>query len=162
MAVSSGDKEKAKEVSRKKRSNLVKKIKKMSSKIINIVRGVDKKTKSIIMVWVVVVVLILLMALLVTSSNENREKYYKMEKAMTDAVLDYVKTEGIYPVKDSKANIPLESLVLGNYLYKSDIADDSCKGYSVVYYNGDEEQYVVESYISCDKYTTKYYSDYIE
>ena len=128
----------------------------------NIVKGVDKKTKSIIMVWVVVVVLILLMALLVTSSNENREKYYKMEKAMTDAVLDYVKTEGIYPVKDSKANIPLESLVLGNYLYKSDIADDSCKGYSVVYYNGDEEQYVVESYISCDKYTTKYYSDYIE
>ena len=34
--------------------------------------------------------------------------------------LDYVETEEIYPVKDSKANIPLESLLLGNYLYKSD------------------------------------------
>lgn len=162
MTVSSGDKEKAKEVSRKKRSNLVKKVKKIFSKMVSKIKGIDSKTKSIIVVWAIILVVILLMALLVSSSNENREKYYKMEKAMTDAVLDYVKTEGIYPVKDSKANIPLESLVLGNYLYKSDIADDSCKGYSVVYYNGDEEQYVVESYISCDKYTTKYYSDYIE
>lgn len=162
MVVSNVEKEKAKEVSRKKRNNLVKKIKKIFAKIVNLIKGIDKKTKSIIIVWVVVLALILLMGLLVSSSNQNRAKYYKMENAMTEAVLDYVETEGIYPVKDSKANIPLESLLLGNYLYKSDVADDSCKGYSIVYYNGDEEQYVVESYISCDKYTTKYYSDYIE
>ena len=162
MAVSNVEKEKAKEISRKKRNNFVKKIKKIFAKIVNLIKGIDMKTRSIIIVWVVVLALILLMGLLVSSSNQNRAKYYKMEKAMTEAVLDYVETENIYPVKDSKANIPLESLLLGNYLYKSDVADDSCKGYSIVYYNGDEEQYVVESYISCDKYTTKYYSDYIE
>lgn len=162
MAVNKIEKEKAKEVSRKKRNNFVKKVKKVFSKIVTKVKGINDKTKSIIVVWAIIVLAIILMALLVSCSNESRAKYYKMEKAMTEAVLDYVKTEEIYPVKDSKANIPLESLLLGNYLYKSDVADDSCKGYSIVYYNGDEEQYVVESYISCDKYTTKYYSDYIE
>ena len=162
MAVNKLEKEKSKEVSRKKRSNFVKKIKKIFSKIVNKIKSIGTKTKAIVLVWVVIILLIVLMALLVSTSNESRAKYHKMEKAMTDAVLDYVKTEEIYPVKDAKANIPLESLLLGNYLYKSDVADDSCKGYSIVYYNGDEEQYVVESYISCDKYTTKYYSDYLE
>ena len=162
MAVNKVEKEKAKEVSRKKRSNFIKKIKKIFSKVVNKIKNMDSKTKSIIVVWTIIIIVIALMGLLVSSSNQNRAKYYKMEKAMTDAVLDYVETEEIYPVKDSKANIPLESLLLGNYLYKSDVADDSCKGYSIVYYNGDEEQYVVESYISCDEYTSKYYSDYLE
>lgn len=162
MAVNKIEKAKEKEVLRKKRSNFVKKFKKIFSKIVNKIKGIDSKVKSIIVVWVIIVVTIVLMASLVSCSNQNRAKYYKMEDAMTAAVLDYVETEKIYPVKDSKANIPLESLLLGNYLYKSDVADDSCKGYSIVYYNGDEEQYVVESYISCDEYTSKYYGDYLE
>ena len=162
MAVNKVEMEKAKAVSRKKRSNLVKKIKKIFVKFASKIKNINGKAKAIILVWTVVVVLVALLAVLVSSSNESRAKYYKMEDAMTKAVLDYVETEEIYPVKDSKANIPLESLLLGNYLYKSDVADDSCKGYSIVYYNGDEEQYVVESYISCDEYTSKYYSDYLE
>jgi hypothetical protein len=162
MAVNNIEKEKAKEVSRKKRSNFIKRIKKIYSKVVNKVKSIDKKTKLIIAVWLVILLIICLLALLVTTSNASRKKYYDMEKSMDNAVLNYVRAAGVYPVKDSKANIPLESLLLGNYIFKKDIADDSCKGYSIVYYNGDEEQYVVESYISCDEYTTKYYSDYIE
>ena len=43
-----------------------------------------------------------------------------------------------------------------------DGSKDLCKGYSVVYYNGDEEQYSIEVFVSCDKYTSKYYNDYLE
>lgn len=162
MGVNSIDKKKEKELIRKKRKNFIKKIKRYFINITNKFKNIDKTNKSIIVVWSIILVTIILMATFLSVNNESRKKYYKMEKAMTDAVLDYVNTENIYPVKDSKAYIPLESLKLGNYIYKSDIVDSSCKGYSVVYYDDTDEKYVVESYISCADYTSKYYNDYKE
>ena len=86
--------------------------------------------------------------------------------------LYYVTNESVYPTKENKAYIPLESLIVGNYASKKnftdnvdkdkDGSDDLCKGYSVVYYNGEEEQYSIESFVSCDKYTSKYYNDYLD
>lgn len=160
---------KEKDVFRKKKNNFKKSMKKIGKKnksfftnIIDKIKKTNRTVKIIVLVWVLVVLLIVGLILLCAFSNSSREKYYEMEKAMDAATLDYVETTSLYPTKDSKAKIPMESLVLDNYLYESDIADKSCTGYSIVFYNGDDKVYSIESYINCDKYTSKGYNDYID
>ena len=55
------------------------------------------------------------MALLVGLSKNNRTRYYEMEEKLYDATLNYVTNENVYPTKENKAYIPLESLIVGNY-----------------------------------------------
>lgn len=160
---------KEKEVLKKKRNNFKKSLKKIGKKIkgfinniVDKIKTTNKTVKIIVLVWILIVLLIVGLIVLCAVSNSSREKYYAMEKAMDAATLDYVETTGLYPTKDSKAKIPMESLVLDNYLYESDIADKSCTGYSIVFYNGDDKVYSIESYINCDKYTSKGYNDYID
>ena len=171
--------EKKSELKVKKKKIFKKNIKKVLSTIINPFKGIINKinkmnhtTKVILLVWIVIILLILFMALLVGLSKNNRTRYYEMEEKLYDATLNYVTNENVYPTKENKAYIPLESLIVGNYASKKvftdnvdrdkDGNDDLCKGYSVVYYNGEEEQYSIESFVSCDKYTSKYYNDYLD
>ena len=160
---------KEKEVLKKKKNNFKKNLKKVWKKIksffastIDKIKNTNKTVKIIVLVWFFVVLIIVGLITLCAVSNSSREEYYDMEKAMDVATLDYVQATGIYPTKDSKAKIPMESLVLDNYLYESDIVDKSCTGYSIVFYNGDDKVYSIESYINCDKYTSKGYNDYID
>ena len=95
-----------------------------------------------------------------------------MEEELYNGTLKYVMDKEIYPTENNKANIPLESLMFEKYVDRKLFVDnvdkdkdgtkDSCKGYSIVYYNEDEEQYSIESFVSCNKYTSKYYNDYLD
>jgi hypothetical protein len=46
------------------------------------------------------------------------------------------------------------------YLSTTAIDDDTCDGFSVVYYDDDKSEYVIDSYLNCKRYTSKYYWDY--
>ena len=163
-------KEKKKKIFVKNVKKTLSNVKKPFNAIISKIKEMNHTTKVIVLVWIAIILLILFMALLVGISKENREKYYVMEKKLYDMTLNYVTTEKVYPTKENKAYIPLESLIVSGYAKRvefidnvdkdKDGKDDLCKGYSVVYYNGEEEQYSIESFISCDKYTSKYYNDY--
>ena len=45
-------------------------------------------------------------------------------------------------------------------MYDDDIKENKCEGFSVSYYDDKKEDYVINSYINCKKYTTRGYSDY--
>ena len=163
---------KKKKIFKKNIKKVLSTIKKHFKGLINKINKMNHTTKVILLVWIVIILLILFMALLVGLSKNNRTRYYEMEEKLYDATLNYVTNENVYPTKENKAYIPLESLIVGNYASKKvftdnvdrdkDGNDDLCKGYSVVYYNGEEEQYSIESFVSCDKYTSKYYNDYLD
>lgn len=156
------EKSKEKELSRKKRSNFLKKVKRPFVKLVKYIKGINKTTKLIIGVWVLVLLVILIISLFVSGSNSSRQKYYDMEKAMDAGTLAYVEEMGIYPTREGKEIIPLEALLISRDVYDTDVADPSCTGFSIVYYDDENSKYVIESYISCDKYTTKDYSDNLE
>lgn len=156
------EKAKVKELNRKKKSNFLKKVRRPFVKLINYVKGINKDTKLIVGVWVLVLLIILVIALFVSGSNNSRQKYYDMEKAIEVGTLAYVEEKGIYPTKEGKEMIPLESLLLSGDVYDTDVADSSCTGFSIVYYDDENSKYIIESYISCDKYTTKDYTDNLE
>jgi hypothetical protein len=163
---------KKKKIFKKNIKKVLSTIKKPFKGLVNKINKMNNTTKVILLVWIVIILLILFMALLVGLSKNNRTRYYEMEEKLYDATLNYVTNENVYPTKENKAYIPLESLIVGNYASKKvftdnvdrdkDGNDDLCKGYSVVYYNGEEEQYSIESFVSCDKYTSKYYNDYLD
>ena len=165
-------KDKKKKIAKKKMKKIGLYIKKPFSVIRNKLNKMNQTTKVVVLVWVVVILLISFMALLVGVSKSNREMYYDMEEKLYNATLSYVTQQNVYPTSENKAYIPVESLIIDNYVTKKDFTDrvdrdkdgsnDLCKGYSVVYYNGEEEQYSIESFISCDKYTSKYYNDYLD
>ena len=173
--MANADKEKVREIRRKRRTIVKKKIKKLL-KPIKVLKqkfeDMNKSTKAIILVWVVVLLVIVFLSLLVSLSNSNRVKYYEMEEKLYEGTLAYVTAENVYPTSDNKAYIPVESLILDGYVKKKDFTDtvdkdkdgsnDLCKAYSIVYYNGDEEQYSIESFVSCNKYTSKYFNDYLD
>lgn len=165
-------KDKKKKIAKKKLKKMGAMVKKPFKAIADKVNKMNQTTKVVVLVWVVVILLISFMALLVGLSKSNREMYYDMEEKLYNATLNYVTEQNVYPTSENKAYIPVESLIIDNYVTKKDFTDrvdrdkdgskDLCKGYSVVYYNGEEEQYSIESFISCDKYTSKYYNDYLD
>lgn len=156
------EKSKEKELSRKKRSNFIKKVKRPFVKLIKYIKSINRTTKLIVGVWTLVLLIILVISLFVSGSNSSRQKYYDMEKAMDTGTLAYVEEMGIYPTREGKEIIPLEALLLSRDVYDTDVADPSCTGFSIVYYDDENSKYVVESYISCDKYTTKDYTENLE
>ena len=79
---------------------------------------------------------------------------------MNAGAIDYVTTYSLYPTKDSKLKLDLEILKEDNHIYPEDIKDKSCVGFSLIYYDDKDEKYVADSYINCEKYTTKGFSDY--
>lgn len=156
------EKSKLKEINRKKKNNLLKIVKRPFVKLVKYIKSINKTTKLIIGVWTLVLLIILVIALFVSGSNSSRQKYYDMEKAMDNGTLAYVKEMGIYPTKEGKEIIPLEALLLSGDVYDSDVADPSCTGFSIVYYDDENSKHIIESYISCDKYTSKDYTDNLE
>ena len=90
-------------------------------------------------------------------NNKFLAKYKNMEEAMDKAVLDYSQSNLIYPSKSKPDKLSIDFLIDEGYLYKEDIADESCTGYALVYYEDDKHDLNVKSYISCKKYTTEGY-----
>lgn len=156
---------------KKKKKINFKKIKKVFKKLIKAIidevkefwnKFIDlpKKVRLIIYIWLGVVVVIF--ALILASHNNTNflSNYYKIEGAMDVAALDYVESNNLYPTKDSKLKLDLNVLRDYNYIYDDEITDNTCKGFSMIYYDDIDEKYVVDSYVNCDKYTTKGYGDY--
>ena len=73
--------------------------------------------------------------------------------------IDYVKTNNIYPIKANPLKLSSEAMINLGYLYDSSITDKSCYGYSMVYFDDSTNDYVVKSYLNCNKYTTKGYDE---
>lgn len=119
-----------------------------------------KYVRSIIYVWMLVIFVIIGLVI-VSSRNTNFLSDYKdFEKIMSDSALDYVKTNEFYPTEDSKLKVDMHVLIDYGHMYEEDIVDKSCSGFSIVYYDDKEEDYRVESYLNCKKYTTDGYNDY--
>ena len=159
--------EKSKIVSEKKKAIRKKKIKKMISSIKVFFDSIkdkyismDKVTKQIIYVWAGVFLVIIAMISFIALSNSAVKKYTDMEEAMNNAALNYAESIDLYGTKDEKVKLPLKSLILSNDIAEKDIAHKSCDGFSIVYYDDELDKTVVESFISCDRYTSEFYNDY--
>lgn len=155
----------------KKKKISFKKIKKLFAKIgqaiVDKVKALCKKfkalpdtTKHIVYVWSVILVVIIVLIIVSSSNNDFLKDYQNLEKSMNNGALDYVKTNELYPGKDNKLKLDLDFLLEDNYVYEDEVKDKSCYGFALVHYNDEEEDYVVSSYINCDKYTTEGFSDY--
>ena len=117
-------------------------------------------TRKIIYIWSGVVVIVFILIFASYNNGVLLDKYYSMEKEMNASALDYVETNELYPVIGSKLKLDLEVMKEYNYIYEEDIADNSCEGFSLVYYDDIDKEYVIDSYVNCNKYTTKGYADY--
>lgn len=163
--------EKAKMVSEKKKNIMKKKVRKIVqkvkmffvdnfNKIKNKYNSLDKFSKQIIFVWLGVLLIIVCMSIFVSLSKASLKKYTNMEQAMDEAAFNYAYNNDVYGTKDEKVILPLKSLLLTDDLSEEDVAHKSCDGFSVIYYDDELEKYIVESFISCDRYTSEFYNDY--
>lgn len=126
-----------------------------------------KKTKMIIGVWSIVVLLILIVIIVGSANNKFLGKYKDLETKINASALDYVKENKIYPLETNKLKLDFNVLIDEGYLGKNTISDKTCRGFAIVYVDGDVDandeaktKYNINSYLHCDKYTTKGYSDY--
>lgn len=151
---------------KKKNNNIKKKVIKFCKRITSTVKmWIDKfkslpsKVKTLIYVWSVVLVLIIMLIVVSSVNNNFLNKYYNIEKEMNNSALDYVKTQEIYPTSGNSFKLSLDVMKEFNYINPDFVSDSTCDGYSLIYYNSENDDYDVESYISCEKYTTKGYSE---
>ena len=124
------------------------------------VMELPKKVRYIIGVWVVVVILLVSFIVCSNSSKKFYEKYTLFEQNISARALEYVKDRGIYATQDHKLVLDLEILKEENYIGGSELIDNTCEGISVIYYNDEKDEYVIDSYVNCDDYTSKNYWDY--
>jgi hypothetical protein len=135
-------------------------IKKIAIQLKDKFMELPKKIRLIIYVWALVVVSLLFFIFATSASKKFYEKYSTYEQNINAAALKYVKAKGIYATVDNKLKIDLNVLQEENYVSPADIADETCEGISVVYYDDDKAEYIIDSYLNCKRYTSKYYWDY--
>lgn len=159
---------KKKSVSFKKRMlRLVKRLKRLGKLFVEEVKNLwdkfmvlSKSTRTIIYIWCGVLLVVLIIIIAGHSNNVFLDDYKKLETNMNDAATLYAQGYQLYVSKDNRLTIDLEVLKSESLLDEEDIVDKSCEGFSLVYYDDLEAEYVVDSYINCEKYTTEGYSDY--
>ena len=116
-----------------------------------------KKVRYILGVWVVVVILLLSFISCANSSKKFYAKYTKFEKDISVRAVEYVDNTGFYATRDNELILDLEILKEENFIGGSELIDNTCDGYSVVYYDDQKDEFKAKSYINCDKYTSKDY-----
>lgn len=157
----------------KKKSTFWKRLKRNFKKIIrNIVKffimikdkfmSLPQKLRYIIYVWVIVLIVIVIMIVGSKKTANNLSSYYEMENMINEATLSYVTKKELYPNVGKKLRVDMNLLIDENYLSETYITDKSCIGYSVVYYNEEESEYKIDSYINCKHYTTKNFAEDFE
>ena len=160
-----------KEVIKKKIKIFLKNIKKIFKKLIKFVKDagiqlwnkfmkLPKKVRLVFYIWFIVIIFVCLFIAISSASKRQLNKYESFEKSMSEASLKYVEDKNIYATKSNKLKINLETLVDEKYLGSFAISDKSCDGISVVYYDDFKEEYIINSYLNCKKYTTDNYWDY--
>lgn len=139
---------------KKKKNGIKVFFKKMKDSIAKI----PKKAKIIICVWVVLLIVLLVIVAASNSNKKRLEDYKKMEQNLTNATLTYMNSKELYPTPSKKLIVDLTMLKELGYASEDAVSDKTCKGYSLVYYIEDKEEYSIESFLNCKGYTTKDYS----
>lgn len=149
------------------KKKFIKNLKKLWLAIKNFVIGLykkfmelPKKVRYVIGIWVLVVVVLLVFIGGADGTNKFYSKYAAYEEAITKKALIYVNQNNIYATVDNKLIVDLEVLKENKLITDADIDDDTCEGISVVYYDDEKDDYVINSYLNCKKYTSKNYWDY--
>lgn len=152
---------------KKKMVRLVKRFKKLGKLFVEEVKNLwnkfmslSKTVRSIVYIWCGVVLVVLVIIVAGHSNNEFLSDYKSLEEKMNDATIDYVQGYRVYRGYDNKLKLDLEVLKEEKLITDDDIADKSCEGFSIVYYDDIDAEYHVDSYINCSKYTTEGYNDY--
>lgn len=135
-------------------------IKKFSKYLKDKFMALPVKVRLVIYVWAAVLLVLLIFIGATGSSKKFFNKYSTFEANVSAAALEYVKDKNIFATIDKKIHIELAVLKEEKYVNATDIDDNTCEGVSVVYYDDSKSEYVVDTYLNCDKYTSKYYWDY--
>lgn len=122
--------------------------------------SLPKKIRYIIYVWAAVVVLVIIIIVASSTNNKYLSKYKEIEEDINYATSIYVKENALFPLQENKLKLDINVLLDENLMYDDDINENKCEGFSVSYYDENQEDYVINSYINCKKYTTRGYSDY--
>lgn len=123
------------------------------------VHKIPSKVRIVIIIWVVILLLIVAMVLAGNANKKFLDGYADIESKMNEATLQYVSEKEIYPTNYKPLNISLDTLVDFKYFDEKILDDKICKGYSSIYYDDMDEEYVVNSYLNCSNYTSKGYEE---
>jgi competence protein ComGC len=117
--------------------------------------GLKPVWKKIIKIWGVILILIILLIIICNKNKRVMSTHTSMEKAMNEATLKYVEDKGLYGTVDKKLKVTLDELLSDGYLKEGKVTDNTCTGYSLVYY--ENKEYNINSYLLCKGYTTEGY-----
>ena len=154
----------------KKKSNIGKKIANFFKKVgkaiadlfmkgVNKFRSLPKYIRIIVYIWTAIVLILIILVIGVDNNKKKLAEYQKMEEAVRTAAIAYSESHDFYSTVTKKLKVNVEVLQEEKLLSKDDI-DRSCHGFALVYYNDSTDEYIADSYINCNKYTTKGYGEY--
>ena len=112
------------------------------------------RTRYIVYIWAIVLVILLVLIGGSNASAKKVDKYHTMEETLKNATLTYVSTNQIFPNVGKKLKVDLDMLRDFKYIDKEEV-DETCKGYSIVYYDEETGKYTINPYLNCKHYTTK-------
>lgn len=117
--------------------------------------ALPSKIKIIGGIWIVIFIIIL--ALVISSSNnkKNMKIYQGYEETINKAALEYVERNNLYATRYSKLKIDLEELKDARLITDEDVSDNSCRAYTLVYFDDNKEEYVGNTYLHCLKFKYK-------
>lgn len=148
---------------KKKKKFTLKKIKRIISEfwrsLKDYVQKIPSKVKIVIIIWLVIFLIIVVMILASNANKKFLDGYSNIEAKMDEATLKYVTEKEIYPTNSKPLIISLDTLVDFKYLDEQLLEEKVCKGYSSIYYNDMDSEYVVHSYLNCNNYTSKGYEE---
>lgn len=123
-------------------------------------KNLPSKVKAIIIVWLIILIIIIVLIIGTSTNRKTVDVYNKFENVMNNASLEYVQNNSLYGTRDQKIKVDLEELKDANLINTSDIPDNSCKGFSLVYYDDATETNISSTYINCKDYTSEEYYDF--
>ena len=121
-----------------------------------------KKVRYIIYVWLIVIVVLLVLVGCSNHNAKNVEAHQKIEAELRNATLTYVSRNEIYPNVSNKWKVTIDQLKELKYITDSEITDKTCKGYSIIYYNENINDYVEQDDVLMTLYTNKEITDFIK
>ena len=136
----------------------LKKIKKLLNELIKMLKNSSKQFKMLLIMWIVIILIIMILFVLCSSNNKTIQVHQKMEDKISEAAISYVEENGIYPTVEQKLRLNIETLFYSEYLDEESV-DNTCSGYSIVFFDEADSKYKADSYINCDKYVTKGYTN---
>lgn len=123
-------------------------------------KELPSKVKLIGFIWLIILIVIVVLITSSSSNNKTLKAYHEYETKINDAALKYVENNNYYGTRDNKVKVDLEELKDANLITEKDLPDNTCKGYSLTYYDDETSSFNSVSYINCKKYTSEDYYDY--